>query len=149
MYRIVSFIVIFTIVSMMLHLHNQNSHYSAANHEMMHQENQIIIPSKHLAPTIIGMVKQDPGGTWYLEVHTENFTFKPEKAGSEEITFNEGHAHIYLNGKKVNRLYGKFFHLDKLPSGTHNIKITLNGNNHGVFVVNGEEIAHSETIKIP
>lgn len=149
MYRFISFFVILGIVSMMLYLHNQSSHFSAGNHEMMHQENQIHIPPTHHAPTISGSVTRDPSGTWLLEIQTENFTFEPKKAGTEEITYNEGHAHIYLNGKKVNRLYGQFYHLDILPAGTNEIKVTLNGNNHGVFVANGEEVAFTETVKVP
>ncbi len=149
MYRFISFFVIFGTVSMMIYFHNQSSHFSAGNHEMMHQENQIIIPPSHLAPTISGSVIKDPSGTWLLEIHTENFTFKPKKAGTEEPTYNEGHAHIYLNGKKVNRLYGQYYHLDILPSGTNEIKVTLNGNNHGVLIANGEEVAFTEIVKVP
>ncbi|MEH7382936.1 hypothetical protein V7138_20900 [Bacillus sp. JJ1533] len=149
MYRIISFIIIFSIVSTMLYFHNKSSHLSAANHEILHQINQIIIPPLHPAPAITGSVVQDPSGTWLLEINTEHFKFEPKKAGSNVITFNEGHAHIYLNGKKINRLYGQFYHLDKLPSGKHHIKVTLNGNNHGVFMVNGEEVAYRETVHIP
>ncbi|WP_449537528.1 hypothetical protein [Ferdinandcohnia sp. Marseille-Q9671] len=149
MYRVISFVIIFSIVTSMLYLHNQSSHFSASNHEMMHQANQIVIPQNHTAPTITGSVTQDLTGAWLLEIKTENFTFEPKLAGSTEISYNEGHAHIYVNEKKLNRLYGEYYNLDMLSSGTHQIKVTLNGNNHGVFMYEGKEVAFSETIHVP
>lgn len=148
MYRYVSFIVIFSIVSVMLYFHNESSHFTAANHAYAHQENYITIPASERTPSITGSVVQDPSGTWLLQIVTENFHFAPEKVGTESVTYNEGHAHIYINGEKINRLYGNYYNLDKLESGTHEIKVTLNGNNHGVFIVDGKEVVYKETIVV-
>ncbi len=42
----------------------------------------------------------------------------------------KGHAHLYLNGKKVTRLYATSHFMDKLPKGNLEIRVTLNTNMH-------------------
>ncbi len=149
MYRFFSFIVIFSFVSVMLYFHNQNGHDHASNNSEVHNHTLIEIPYFQQAPSITGSVTQDPSGTWLLDIQTENFNFTPKKIGTNDIRYDEGHAHLYINGEKKNRLYGNFYNLDVLKPGTYHIKVTLNGNNHGVFTYNGEEIAFNQTIKIP
>jgi hypothetical protein len=148
MYRIISFIIIFSFVSIMLYFHNLNSHYQASDHGSAHGHKVVNIPEGIGVPSINGKVEQDPSGSWLLKIETENFTFAPEKAGLKQINYNEGHAHIYLDGEKINRLYGNYYNLGELKEGTHQIKVTLNGNNHDVFADNGEEIAYSETFEV-
>ncbi|MFT4412821.1 hypothetical protein ACLM5H_03075 [Fredinandcohnia humi] len=149
MYRVISFFVLFSFVSLMLYLHNLSGHSGTMNHALAHQTNQILIPDNVTAPSITGSVSKDLSGTWLLEIETNHFTFEPEKVGTQDISYNEGHAHIYLDGIKVNRLYGNYYNLDNLSPGKHEIKVTLNGNNHGVFVLAGKEIAYTETIEVP
>ena len=48
-------------------------------------------------------------GAFNLFVDLENFRFTPEEV-NKTSRINEGHAHLYLNGKKVTRLYGILFH---------------------------------------
>jgi hypothetical protein len=147
MYRLISFFVIFSFVSVMLYFHQQNGHDSASNHAEKHQ--RIVIPSSQSVPSITGSVTQDQSGTWLLTIKTNNFRFTPEKVGTDDIRYDEGHAHLYINGEKINRIYGNYYNVDSLEPGTHHIKVTLNGNNHGIFTHNGEEIAFNQTINIP
>ena len=133
----------------MLILHQQNGHYSASSHSMNHNQEYIEIPQSHSVPSIKGAITQDLSGTWLLEIRTDHFSFTPKKVGTAEINYDEGHAHIYMNGEKVNRLYGNYYNLDYLPPGTYHFKVTLNGNNHGIFTHNGEEIAFNQTLIIP
>ncbi len=100
------------------------------------------IPAVHISVT------QDQSGSWLLKTNTENFTFRPEKAGSDEIQFQEGHAHIYVDGKKINRLYGSYYNLGELPSGRHVVKVSLNSNSHALFTYKGKEISDSQTIHV-
>jgi hypothetical protein len=148
MYRLISFIVIFSFVSIMLYFHNQNSHYQAMNHREGHGHEAVAIPAGAKIPSIAGTVKKDPSGSWLLHIKTDNFTFAPEKAGLNEDSYIEGHAHIYINGKKVNRLYGNYYNLGELEKGSHQVKVTLNANNHSIFTVDGQEIAYYETLKV-
>jgi hypothetical protein len=148
MYRIISFIVIFSFVSIMLYFHNQNGHYRASDHGDIHGHKIINIPEGIQAPSLDGKVEQDPSGSWLLKIETENFTFAPEKAGLKQLNYNEGHAHIYLDGEKVNRLYGNYYNLGELNEGTHQIKVTLNANNHDGLADKGQEIACIEIFKV-
>lgn len=148
MYRFFSFIVIFSFVSVMLYFHNQNGHYKTANNHLDTEHQPIMIPKSVKAPSLQASVFQDPTGGWLLKLETKNFTFTPEKVGSCDIRYNEGHAHLYINEKKINRIYGPYYNISELHSGVNTIKVTLNGNNHSVLSYNGKEIAYTETINI-
>ncbi|KAA0547438.1 hypothetical protein FZW96_11290 [Bacillus sp. BGMRC 2118] len=146
MYRIVSFIIIFSFVSVMLYFHQQNSHINASNLHETHHQTTIEIPSRYPKPTITGSITQDPTGSWLLKIETTNFNFTPEEVGSTDTSYNEGHAHLYINGKKINRVYGKYYNIESLKSGTHHIKVTLNTNNHHTLSYSGKEISFEKKV---
>ncbi|WP_102348712.1 hypothetical protein [Bacillus sp. Marseille-P3661] len=149
MYRLVSFFVIFSFISVMLYFHNQNSHFSSVTHLNNHHP-ALILPKSETTPTITASVIQDRSGTWLLKIETSHFKFTPEKIGTEDITYNEGHAHLFINGEKINRIYGNYYNIDNLKPGKNHIKVTLNGNNHGVFTTHdGKEIAYNQIIDVP
>ena len=70
-----------------------------------------------------------------LRIVAEGFRFAPENAGAAHVP-GEGHAHLYVNGVKT-RVYGEWFHLDGLPPGAHEIRVTLNANDHSPYAVGG------------
>jgi len=59
----------------------------------------------------------------------------------------EGHAHLYLDGEKVARVYGRWFHIPEPGPGAHSVRVTLNANSQDL-VINGEVIADTETFSI-
>lgn len=86
--------------------------------------------------------------SYNLHVDIDNWTFTPALAGQATIP-NEGHAHVYLNGNKIDRMYGDWLHLGSLPPGNHTVTVTLNGNDHLDFAVDGEIISAEIDITIP
>ena len=60
----------------------------------------------------------------------------------------EGHAHVYLNGLKLQRLYGADFATGTLLPGNYNLTVTLNGNDHRPYIANGEPISASLTFTV-
>ncbi|MEC5423919.1 hypothetical protein QGM71_10500 [Virgibacillus sp. C22-A2] len=140
MYRVISFIVIFLFVAALLFLHNQNSHYTSG-HTEGHTYETVEIPAGEEIPSIDGSVHQDHSGSWFVRIETDNFSFAPEKVGLEETNYKEGHAHLYINGEKVNRMYGDYYNLDYLDKGRNTVKVSLHANNHGIYMYAGEEIA--------
>jgi len=68
-------------------------------------------------------------GALNLFLDIRNFRFAPEKV-NKTSKINEGHAHLYLNGKKLTRLYSAFYFMDRLPKGNLEIRVTLNTNMH-------------------
>ena len=84
-------------------------------------------------------------GGWYLRLKTDNFVFAPDKIDSAAVQ-NEGHAHWYIDGEKIGRLFGQWHYLEALPEGAAELTVTLNANDHRVFAVGGQAIAASITL---
>ena len=68
-------------------------------------------------------------GAVNLFLDIRNFRFAPEEV-NKTSKINEGHAHLYLNGRKLTRLYAASYFMDKLPKGDLEIRVTLNTNMH-------------------
>jgi hypothetical protein len=88
---------------------------------------------------------RDSVGGWNIHLRTKNFRFAPENVNGHPVP-GEGHAHLYVDGEKVARLNGPWFHLGSLSPGRHTIQVTLNANNHASLVLHGEPVAVTEEI---
>lgn len=99
------------------------------------------------APKLDIDVIKDPMAGYNLHVMTEGFTFSPTHASLAHVA-GEGHAHVYVNGDKLGRLYGAWMHLDALPSGDVEISVTLNTNDHRPLSVDGTLIKAETTITV-
>ncbi|MGA1285591.1 MAG: hypothetical protein ACO34J_16250, partial [Prochlorothrix sp.] len=106
------------------------------------------IPAGQPVPKVTLMAHPDPSQGWNLELQVENFSFAPEHIGLSSLP-SEGHAHLYVNGEKIGRLYGPWYHLPSLPPGRHTVKVNLNANDHRALTHQGEEIAASVMIEVP
>jgi hypothetical protein len=120
-------------------------HHSNSEH---HDHGTFMIPKGELIPSVKLIVHNDSKKGWNLEVKITNFSFAPEKI-NQESKFNEGHAHIYINGKKLTRLYSNWYYLEDLPKGKNEIKISLNTNNHETLVSGGKMIEDTVIITVP
>ena len=60
----------------------------------------------------------------------------------------EGHAHVYLNGLKLQRLYGSDFETGTLLPGDYILTVSLNANDHRPYVVDGTPISESLTFTV-
>jgi len=61
---------------------------------------------------------------------------------------SEGHAHLYIDGKKVTRLYGEWYHIPSLSPGTHKITVTLNANSHEDLMVKGKVVSDKQEVRV-
>ncbi len=82
-----------------------------------------------------------------IRLDTNNFTFSPKNAGLDHVQ-GEGHAHIYVDGQKVGRLYGEYFHLDHISAGEHTLRVTLNGNTHTDYAVGHSVVEAVATVMV-
>ena len=98
-------------------------------------------------PTLDVEIIPDPHTGWNLYLKTTNFTFQPERSGLEHVD-GQGHAHLYINGKKVNRVYSPWYYISSLPLGENKIAVTLNTNDHKAYVVNDKPIEKSVTLQV-
>ena len=119
---------------------------AACGDEGAHTHSGFEIPEGEAVPTIKVVATEDPVSGWNLQLITSDFTFSPERAG-REFVLGEGHAHLYVDGEKRDRLYGPWYHLDNLAPGEHTIEVTLNGNNHAVYQSDGRSISDEITVE--
>lgn len=107
----------------------------------------IDLPADPGAPTLDFRVERDAASGWNLHILTTGFRFAPERANAPHRP-GEGHAHVYLDGKKIARLYGPWFHLGALPPGKVTLSVTLNANDHSALTVAGRPLRAEKTITV-
>ena len=109
----------------------------------------IEVSSDTPTPSIQMELKKDSKAGYNLSIKTENYTFTPEKVNAAPVQ-GEGHAHIYIDGVKIARLYGTEFHIptDTLSKGVHEVQVTLNANDHSDWVKNGAHIQATGKITV-
>ena len=93
-------------------------------------------------------VEEDVLGGGNLFAETEGFTFAPQNIGGDHVA-GEGHAHVYVNGVKIGRLYGHAIQLGKLAAGRNKIRVTLNTNDHSFYTWNGQAVETTVAVDIP
>lgn len=123
------------------------SHAHRANEHMVHSHGMVEVDPSQAIPSVDLIVHPDGhGGGWNLELRTENFVFAPERSGLGHVP-GQGHAHLYIDGVKITRIYGPWFFLgpENLETGEHELKVTLNANDHSDYMLEGLVIGDSET----
>lgn len=94
-------------------------------------------------PGVEARLARDGTDGYNLWLKVENFRFTPGRAGQAPRA-NEGHAHLYINGVKVYRLYGAWTHLPRalFRDGFNHLRVTLNANSHAVWAAGTKPIQH-------
>lgn len=115
--------------------------------EESHKHKTLEIPVGQPVPSVNLIVHPDAMRGWNLEVKVSNFKFAPEKV-NQESKATEGHAHLYINGKKLTRLYGSWYYLSSLEPGSNKITVTLNTNGHEDLVNKGKPIEATKIIQV-
>ncbi|XKT74838.1 MAG: hypothetical protein ACJKTH_02000 [Patescibacteria group bacterium UBA2163] len=127
-------------------IHSETEEHGDSGHAMEHST-PVDVPAGASAPAVALEVFEDPMSGWNVKITTENFRFSPENASQDHI-LGEGHAHVYVDGEKINRVYGSWYHLGDLSVGEHEIKVNLNANNHNPYSVNGVLVEDSVTVVV-
>jgi uncharacterized Zn-binding protein involved in type VI secretion len=110
-----------------------------------HHHGGLEIPSGQAVPTVKLVVYPDAKQGWNLEVQVTNFSFAPDRVNTKSVP-TEGHAHLYIDGKKITRLYGSWYYLASLPAGKHEVTVGLNANGHEALMHQGKPIAATTII---
>lgn len=111
-----------------------------------HAHNLYQHPTGTEAPTVKLHVTADAKSGFNLMIQTTNWTWAPEKVNTDPVP-NEGHAHLYVDGVKLGRLYGPHYHLTGLKPGQHDIRVTLNANDHSDYAV-GDHSKLESTVSV-
>ena len=74
-------------------------------------------------------------------LETQNFRFTPQSVDTLPVA-NEGHAHLYVNGEKVARMYSPWHHLSRnlLRDGINRLEVEFSTNDHSVWALAGVPI---------
>lgn len=109
---------------------------------MIHPTREVVSDTP---PSLTMTVEKDRMDGWNITLAPENFEFTPDQAG-EDGAPNTGHAHLYIDGAKVARLYGVHYHMPDLPAGQYEFVVSLSSNDHAYYTRNGERIEARATI---
>ena len=125
---------------------NSNEAATLENTDMsmgaMHAHPPRNVSSNLPVPSVNHLMFPDMMDGYNIQILTKNFTFTPANINLASKD-NEGHAHIYVNGNKIARVYASWYHLSSalLEAGENEVKVTLNANDHGEWSIDGEAIA--------
>jgi hypothetical protein len=130
--------------------HSEHNHQDDLDEEGNHDEDEhsehshalLEVNSSLPVPEISINVEEDKKSGYNLFLTTQNFTFNPDNASSEHVD-GEGHAHLYINGKKITRLYSKAYYLGDFEKGSYTIVVELSSNDHSILSKNGNPIQAS------
>ncbi len=96
----------------------------------------------------LDVTRRPSSGDWKITVSTEGFTFQePIEDVGHRPGF--GHAHLYLNGVKLGRLYAPEAEVGALPSGPHVLSVTLNTNDHRPYANGRIPVRSEQRIEVP
>lgn len=109
--------------------------------EAAHDHPMIAVAAGAAVPTVTHLVFPDAIDGYNIQILTENFTFTPA-AINRQAAQNEGHAHLYVNGRKLSRIYGPWAHLPSsaLVTGANVVSVSLNANDHSEWAIDGVPI---------
>ncbi len=98
------------------------------------------------APQVSLSVIPDGDG-WKINVNTDQFEFSDALTGLYHVP-GMGHGHIYVGGMKIGRLYQPETRIGALPKGEHQVRLTLNTNDHRAYVVGDQPVTATATIVV-
>ena len=102
------------------------------------------------APTGMGValnVHPDSVSGFNIQIVPTAFTFAPGRVNTAHMP-GEGHAHLYIDGVKLRRVYGEWEHVDGLSAGMREISVTLNANTHEPYAIDGQPITAAATAQV-
>lgn len=99
------------------------------------------------APRVAVSVTPEGGG-WQVQVAAQDFTFTEPLEGMGHIP-GYGHGHLYLNGVKLQRMYGPDARVGSLMPGDYRFEVTLNTNDHRAYVVGDTPVTASVSVRVP
>ena len=101
------------------------------------------------APVSLSVVAEaDAAGGIDVHVETVGFRFAPEQVDQAHVP-GVGHAHIYMDGEKLGRVFEPDYRIEVAPAGEREIRVSLNTNDHSELVFDGKKIEATVTVYVP
>ncbi|NVJ49398.1 MAG: hypothetical protein HWE11_03360 [Gammaproteobacteria bacterium] len=115
---------------------------------MVHDHQPIAIPETSLVPQIALTLHRDNMDGYNLHIKLNNFNIAPPEFQADVGKVIDGHAHLYINGEKIQRVYGRYLHLPNrlFKPGVNMIMVSLNAHNHDVWTFDNKQVLASVAI---
>ena len=121
--------------------------YESSEGSMPHGHLKLDVSSEENHPAIDVALLPDSESGWNAELHIQKFRFTPERTGASHV-MGEGHVHLEIDGVKIARWYGSWGHIPWLPRGEHELRVSLNTNDHQEYALGDVPIAWSTTLVV-
>jgi len=118
-----------------------------APYERLSDDRKNFWPDDLPFPELALELQPDPASGHNLILTADGFEMTPEDTNQAAVP-GTGHGHMFINGQNIGRLYAKRHHLIDLPKGEVTIHIYLGGNDHKVWVANGEPLFVERTFVV-
>lgn len=128
----------------------KNMDMSGMDHSgMVHDHMPREIPANAAIPAISLQLYRDAKDGFNLHLQLANFNIAAPEFDKPIGQLLSGHAHLYINGEKIQRLYGRYNHLPSnlFKPGVNVVMVSLNAHNHDVWTYNAQQIMASIAIK--
>ena len=112
--------------------------HGGGSHEVMESETPV---------SIAVIAEQDYAGGVNVRIDTEGWRWAPEEVNLANAP-GSGHAHVYVDGVKINRVYGPYYHLEDVEPGMREIRVTLNSNSHNELTYDGQPLEDTTMIAV-
>ena len=93
------------------------------------------------------MVIEDPKSGWNVHAMVDGFEFAPRQVGSDPVD-GEGHLHLYVDGQRITRMYGPWWHIAALEPGTREIVVEVSANNHQTYGSAGQPVTAAAMVEV-
>ena len=118
----------------------------AAKHAGHTMSNLYVAAEDEPVPDMTMTVSPD-SETWVVSLKTQNIKLSADLADGPHQP-GTGHAHLYLNGLKLQRMYSSQAVIGALPPGQHKVVVTLNTNDHKAYSKDGNPITAMALIDV-
>ncbi len=107
---------------------------------------ETVVSETPLSVAIIA--EPDAHGGVDVQIVAGGFRFAPELV-DQAHTPGAGHAHIYADGVRLARVFENEYHIEKLTPGEHEIRVSLNTNDHSDLMYGGKNVEATATVTVP
>lgn len=122
---------------------SNNANNSQETVKTMHSHTKYEVSQDEPKPKISSLeLTKDSKSGWNLNIKTENFEFAPEQVNQEHMP-GKGHAHLYIDGVKITRVYSNYYYIAGYNEGIHDLTVTLNTNSHSDYYIDGKQVSYS------
>jgi len=108
------------------------------------------LPEHMPAPELDVELTATATGGIAVRLITTNYRFVNYCAANDETqSVAEGHAHLYLDGRKLQSLYAPYAEIEAPPPGEHSLSVSLNVlPDHRVVSLNGQPLMVERTVTV-